>query len=538
MDALQINGDTALAQGAIEAGVGCVTGYPGSPGTGTFTALAETADEYGHDTEWCLNERIALDVAAGVSQGGRRVLVCLKSVGMNVALDTLMVLNMTGVHAGLVILMGDDPGAWGSQNEQDGRFFAPLAEIPMLEPATPAEGRRMMRWAFDFSEAFRTVVIIRITRSFSVCEAIQPPVRKPASLHALEPDREPMRWISSLSNCIPNHRRLHRNLKDISQAFEGVPFNRIEGDGDMGVIASGFGHTKLKDALEGADTSVLRYLKLGSLYPLPRGLITNFLKQCRQVLVLEEVDPYLEDSIKTIGYDAGVTPSVIGKRSGHVPGEGELFRWQMQKALKAFLPDMAPKRVFNEADWQKEKPYRKSHCAGCPYNDILSALREEAAALGQNPFLTADPGCVVIAARYLDTKLCMGSAVGAALGLRKAGVRERVVAITGDSAFYHSSVNALIHARSTGADLLLVVLDNAGSLTTGGQPTPDRGVPVNGKTGPVVGIDDLAAACGVDPVWTVEETDTEARMRAIFREALQTEGLGLVTIHKRCEPVD
>ena len=538
MNALQINGDTALAWGAIEAGVSCVTGYPGSPGTGTFTTLADTAAEYGHDAEWCLNERIALDVAAGVSQGGRRVLVCTKSVGMNVALDTLMVLNMTGVHAGLVILMGDDPGAWGSQNEQDGRFFGPLAEIPMLEPATPEEGRRMMRWAFDFSESFRTVVILRITRSFSVCEAGQPAINRPPSQPALAPDREPMRWISSLSNCIPNHRRLHRNLKAISETFEKIPFNRIEGAGELGVIASGFGHSKLQDALEGADTSELRRLKLGSLYPLPGGLITNFLKQCKQVLVLEEVDPYLEDSIKTIGYDAGVTPRVIGKRSGHVPGEGELFRWQIQKALKAYLPDLTPKRVFTEAGWQKEKPFRKSHCAGCPYNDILAALREEAAALGQNPYLTADPGCVVIAAKHLDTKLCMGSAIGAALGLQKAGVGERAVAITGDSAFYHSSVNALIHARSTGANLLLVVLDNAGSLTTGGQPTPDRGVRVAGKPGPVVGINDLAVACGVDSVWTVGETDPEAHMRRVFRAALQTEGLGLVTIRKRCESVD
>lgn len=538
MNAMRINGDTALAWGAIEAGVSCITGYPGSPGTGTFTALSDTASEYGHDAEWCLNERIALDVAAGVSQGGKRSLVCMKSVGMNVALDTLMVLNMTGVHAGLVILMGDDPGAWGSQNEQDGRFFALLAEIPMLEPSTPAEGRRMMRWAFDFSESFRTVVILRITRSFSVCEADQPSIRRPASLHALDPDREPMRWISSLSNCIPNHRRLHRNLRDISWTFEEIPFNGIDGAGELGVIASGFVHTKLQDALEGADTSGLRRLKIGSLYPLPRRLITNFLRHCGQILVLEEVDPYLEDSIKTIGYDGQVTPRVLGKRSGHVPGEGELFRWQIQEALTACLPGLALKRVYTEAGWEEEKPYRKSHCAGCPYNEILAALREEAAALGQNPFLTADPGCVVIAAKYLDTKLCMGSAVGAALGLQKAGVGERAVAITGDSAFYHSSVNALIHAGSTGANLLLVVLDNAGSRTTGGQPTPDRGVPVAGKPGPVVGINNLAAVCGVNSVWTVEETDPESRMRGFFREALQTEGLGLVTIRRRCEPVD
>ena len=148
----KIDGNRALAWGAIEAGVSLVTGYPGSPTTGTFQALAESAHEFGHLAEWCLNERMALDIAAGASQGGKRALVCLKSVGMNVALDTLMTLNLTGVHAGLVILLGDDPGAWGSQNEQDTRLLAPLAELPLLEPATPEEGRRMICWAFDFSK--------------------------------------------------------------------------------------------------------------------------------------------------------------------------------------------------------------------------------------------------------------------------------------------------------------------------------------------------------------------------------------------------
>ena len=179
----QINGDQAIAWGAIEAGVSTVSGYPGSPGTGTFTELAEKAETYGHRTEWCLNERIALDMAAGTSLAGKRALVCLKSVGMNVALDTMMVLNMSGIHGGLVILMGDDPGAWGSQNEQDTRPISILAELPMLEPATPEEGRDMVRWAFDFSERHKIIVIVRITRSFSVMlqdtPDLSPPAEKP-----------------------------------------------------------------------------------------------------------------------------------------------------------------------------------------------------------------------------------------------------------------------------------------------------------------------------------------------------------------------
>ena len=208
-----IDGERALAWGAVEAGVGVVTGYPGSPGTNTFNAMAEMAKDHGHHAEWCINERIALDMAAGASQGGKRALVCLKSVGMNVALDTLMVLNMTGVHAGLVIVMGDDPGAWGSQNEQDTRTLGPLAELPMLEPATPGEGRDMIKWAFEYSESLQSIVILRLTRSYSVSTEDLSDFR-PAAQHATrEPDREPMSWISALRTTEGNHAELHEKIE-------------------------------------------------------------------------------------------------------------------------------------------------------------------------------------------------------------------------------------------------------------------------------------------------------------------------------------
>ncbi len=535
MEKQKLDGDRSLAWGAIEAGVSVITGYPGSPGTGTFNALAAAAEAFGHQAEWCVNERVALDIAAGVSQGGRRALVCLKSVGMNVALDTLMVLNMTGVHAGLVILMGDDPGAWGSQNEQDTRSLAPLAEIPMLEPATPGEGREMMRWAFDFSESLRTVVVLRITRSFCARQEDLPPLAPPTGKPSLPPDREPMRWISALRTTVANHRRLHRTLGKAANRFEGLPHNRLEGSGPYGILAGGFVYTKLRDALAGADASDTTVLKLSTIYPLPRGLITRFLESCEVVLILEEVDPYLEDAIKAVGYDIGVNPDIRGKRTGHVNWEGELFRWHIQTALDAYLPGFAPANRYTEEEWQKERPSRKDHCAGCPYVGILRAFREEAADLGQNPFVAGDPGCIVMALDQLDTKLCMGSSIGVAAGLRKAQVGERTVAIFGDSAFYHSAINALIHARATGADLLALVLDNGGAVTTGGQTTPDRGFSPSDPTGAAIGIRDLAAACGVDRIWSIGETDGEDRLRHVFRGALSTDGLGLVIVRKPCK---
>ncbi|MDP6777901.1 MAG: thiamine pyrophosphate-dependent enzyme [Candidatus Latescibacteria bacterium] len=530
----EANGDRGLAWGALEAGVSVVTGYPGSPGTGIFEVLAEAADRYGHAAEWCLNEKIALDVAAGASQGGRRAIVCMKSVGINVALDTLMVLNMTGVHGGLVILMGDDPGAWGSQNEQDTRPLGPLSELPMLEPSTPLEGRRMVRWAFDLSEELRTVVIIRITRSFCAHRQAQDPPPAPDERPSMAPDREPGRWISSLSNTVPNHRRLHQTLEEVRTRFEAAPFSEVHGSGRLGLLAGGFAATKLSEALAGADASALTVLRLGTLYPLPGERIGRFLEGCDEVVVFEEVDPYLEDAIKAIGYDRGTTPRIRGKRSGDVNWEGELFRWHIQAALDAHLPGFEPSRRYTEADWAQEKPYRVSHCAGCPYARILTVLREEANALGLNPFLAADPGCVVVAADQLDTKLCMGSSLGVARGLELAGVPERPVAIIGDSSFYHSSINALIHARTTGAHLLLVVLDNGGAMTTGGQGTPDRAP--SADAGPVAGIRDLAAACGVSSIWTVDDEDAEPQMRSTFRKALGDGGLGMLLVRKSCRP--
>ena len=525
-----INGDYAIAWGAIEAGVSVVTGYPGSPGTGTFNALSETEMEFGHKTQWCLNERIALDIAAGVSQGGKRALVCLKSVGMNVALDTLMVLNMTGVHSGLVILLGDDPGAWGSQNEQDTRFIAPMAELPMLEPSTLQEGRKMINWAFEYSEQLQTIVIIRITRSFTTRQEVVPPLISPSQQPTFLPDRSPMRWIAALGKTASDHKNLHKKIEKADIDFGQLPFNDITGDleNPKGIIATGFAHTKLQDAILG-NTSNLKILKLSTIYPLPTNLIGQFLSQCKEVIVFEEVDPYLEDSIKSIGYDSGHCPKLYGKRTGHVNWVGELFRWHIQQSLKSFLPDFKPTKTYLEANWEQEKPFRKSYCAGCPYIEILTILRDEAEKLDQNPFLIGDPGCVITAGKLLDTKLCMGSSIGVAIGHQTAGVGQKSVAIFGDSAFYHGGLNALIQARVSNANLLAIVLDNGGAVTTGSQPTPDQ------TSVPIVG---LIQTCGVDQLWIIEENDDEMAMRSVFHQAFShTDGLYAIVIRKKCKPV-
>ena len=240
-----------------------------------------------------------------------------------------------------------------------------------------------------------------------------------------------------------------------------------------------------------------------------------------------------------MGYDAGHTPKILGKRTTDVNWEGELFRWHIQQALDAYLPDFSPSQYYTQDEWEKEKPARKPYCAGCPYIEILTILRQVAEDLGQNPFLSADPGCAITAAHLLDTKLCMGSAIGAATGLQKAGIDEPAIAIFGDSAFYHSGLNALVHASATQLNLLTIVLDNGGAVTTGGQSTPNNALSSFNDVGTTIGIVDLASSCGVEFIWIIKEDDDAEKMSNIFREALTVDtGLNMVVVQKSCKPIE
>jgi len=300
-----LNGDQALAYGSLTSGVKLVASYPGSPSSGTVETLIDLAQTHDIYVEWSGNEKIAMEMGIGASIAGRRAFVCVKSVGMNVMVDPMMALNLTPVNGGLVILLGDDPGAYGSQNDQDTRLLASMFEMPMLEPAGPAEGYAMVREAFNISEQYHTPVIIRITRSFtrqvesvSVADA---PYR--ASDRGLV--REPGRFVPFPRNAVAKHRLLHENLKVLSQWSDGLPYNQIRGSGRKGVVAAGFAYRKLLDVFSGKPAAGLRFLKLSSLFPLPENLIAGFLADCEEILVLEENEPYVETQIKAIAHDRG-----------------------------------------------------------------------------------------------------------------------------------------------------------------------------------------------------------------------------------------
>ncbi len=526
----------AQALGALASGVKVVTSYPGSPSSETVAALIDLAGPHGLHVEWSSNEKVAVEIGIGASIAGRRALVATKSVGMNVMLDPLMALNLTPVHGGLVILLGDDPGGYGSQNDQDTRPLAPMLEMPWLEPATPADGFAMIRAAFDLSERLHTAVVVRITRSFvqqvGAVNVPEGPFRQPDRGLV----RETWRFVPVPRNVVQKHRDLHERLALMEKWADESPFDTVEGTGDRGIIAAGFAHRKLLDVLGDAPRSDIRILKLGVLFPLPREVVGQFLAGCREILLLEENEPYLETQIKALAHDLGSPVRILGKATGHTRREGELYRWQIQQALARFLPGFVPGRTYLVADEAAERPPRENYCAGCRFGVILDALKAAADRLGQDPVLVGDPGCLAAVGDRLDAKFAIGSAVGVADGLVRAGIRERAVALFGDSSFFHTTMPAIANAVHHGSDILMVVLDNGATVTSGFQPNPGQPRDALGRPAPALDIERIARAIGVESAVTVGPDDLDARLPGVFREGLSRGGLALIVVRTPCEP--
>jgi indolepyruvate ferredoxin oxidoreductase alpha subunit len=525
-----LNGDQAMAYGALTSGVKVVVSYPGSPSSGTVATLIDLAQTHDIYVEWSGNEKIAMEMGIGASIAGRRALVCVKSVGMNAMVDPMMALNLTPVNGGLVILLGDDPGAYGSQNDQDTRLLGALLEMPMLEPAGPAEGYAMVRKAFNISEQYHTAVIIRITRSFTRQVESVAVADAPYRASDLGFVREPGRFVPFPRNAVAKHRQLHKNLKVLSQWADGLAYNQISGSGSKGVVAAGFAYRKLLDVFAGKPDAGLRLLKLSCLFPLPENLIAGFLTDCDEVLVLEENEPYVEAQIKAIAHDCGCPTRVFGKQSNHVSREGELFRWQIKEALSGFASglDLTPEYSREEAD--RELPPRANKSFGYDYGKILDILDAAAAGLNQKPIIVGDPGCLVMVAERLDAKYAMGSAVGVADGISKAGVKQRAVAVFGDSSFFHTSLPAICNAVYNRSNIIMVVLDNGGAVTSGFQPNAGVGKNALGQEAPKLNMAEIARACGVKQVHAVGPDNLESALGQLFTEALRRQDLSLIVV--------
>jgi len=535
-----ISGDESIAYGALLAGIRVATSYPGSPSSGTMQTLFALADAYGIHVEWSTNEKVAFETSVGASIGGVPALMACKGVGFNVALDPIMVANLTDVGTGLVILLGDDPGAWASQNDQDTRPIAAGTELPMVEPATPQEGVDMTVAAFKLSKNMQMPVIIRITKSFGVMkqEVDLADLPRPTTLTGHAFAREAMRWISVPTNAVELHRRLHERVASVADRFEESSFNCIAGSGSWGIIAAGYAYTKLMDVIDNLDKGSWRVLKLGTLVPLPKQTITAFMRSVDEVLVLEENEPFIETQIKAIAYDAGLQTPVHGKQDRMVSREGELFRWQIAEALPAFNPGWSSNREFSPADEKKYMPSLSGLPANCPYTPVFETLEELSHELEVEPVYVVDPGCAIKINtppfQMLDGKYSMGSSIGIASGLVLAGVTDPVIAVVGDSDFFHLGVNALFNVAHQGSDLLVIVLDNATTALSGFQPAPGVGPDKNSNP---LRIEGVAEACPVSQLQVIDPWQPiETRMA--LKEGLTSSGLRVLVSRSPCPYID
>jgi len=537
-----ITGGQALAYGAARAGVGCITAYPGSPSSATVAALVELlrgGAGAGCHLEWSANERVALEVAIGACLGGRRSLVCTKSVGMNVMVDPLMALNLTPLSAGMVIILGDDPGAYGSQNDQDTRALADLLELPMVEPATPCAGLEMVEAAFSASERYAMPVVVRVTRSFDTCREAAGSAAGAEivwQVRAGRVEREALRYVPYPGNAVAKHRELHRRLPLAAQWVADAAFNRVaatapprpatEG-GTRGIVSAGFCTRKLADVI-GATAAGVGLLELGGIFPLPAEPVGAFLAAHDEVLVLEENEPYLEQRIAALAHACGLSTRVRGKLTGEVPRCGELYRWQIAAAVAGFAPELPVDARYTAAGEQAERPPRKNHCAGCPFDRLVDAVQEWLRAAGRDAWLVADPGCLATEAPRLGAKYAIGSAVAVADGLLRAG--QDAVALFGDSAFFHAALPALCNAYAQGNSLAVIVADNAGSVTTGRQPHPGSGRSALGTPAPRLDMLALARACGASHASRVPLSELPGALPA----ALDGPGLRLLVVDAPC----
>ena len=532
-----LTGDQAIAQGAVESDVRVVTGYPGSPGTKVLMGILELyKNDPERHVEWSANEKVAFEIALGASIGGDRAMVCLKSVGMNIAIDPMMTANLTGVNAGLVILLGDDPGALLSQNEQDTRLIMDFLELPLMEPSSPQEAKDMIIRAFELSEEFNTVVIVREIRSFSVMEG-SVRIEESIGTESKEFVRQRNKWVSTTFNVLDNHEKLHDKLRRIKQRFRNSEFNKVIGSNmKRCVITAGFSYAKLMDVLNG-KTDRIGILKLGTIYPLPEEIVIDFLRSASQVLVLEDNEPYVENKVKAICHDAGIDAEVIGKTTGHIPGVDEVLRDDIARVLESEFgielssADRSEQRAMNKGEMEK------TFCDDCPYTPTFETLSQVIKELGESPIIVAEPGCAVRLnappLEMLDVKYSLGSAIGIASGLAWSRTKHKPIAVCGDSSFFHTGINALLNVVHNRIQLCIVVLDNSVAALTGYQPHPGTGYDIKGETTSRVEIADIAKLCGIPFVSTVTPDDLN-EMKSAFIKAMTADDLSLVVVKKPC----
>lgn len=524
-------GNEAIALGALAAGVKVVSGYPGTPSTEVLETIAKrrTDDVY---VEWSINEKTAMEVAAGAAVAGSRALVTMKQVGLNVASDPLMCINYVGIKGGLVVLCADDPGPISSQTEQDTRHFGRYARIPVLDPATPEEAYQMIQDAFELSEAIGTPVILRPTTR--VCHAC-------ASIEAAPPaSREGLGFIKDSRWCIfPRlsfmaKQKLFARETELAEKLSSYPYNRIEGTGSVGIVTGGVSASYVKDAVADLGTDV-RILTVATPYPFPEPLAEEFLASVDRVLVIEELDPVLEDALLLLAGKKHITAEICGKHTGHTITAGENSHTLVRTQIANWLDIEAPAVPTLGADAPQLPVRPPTLCAGCPHRASFYAVK---CAMDKKPAVfSGDIGCYTLGnaapLNMVDTCLCMGAAISMPQGIARTGHDAVHFGFVGDSTFFHSGITNVINAVYNNMDEVVVILDNSTTAMTGHQPHPGIGRTMMGDVSAKISIENVLEAVGVTSVRIVNPLDLPRAVSAV-REASEEKGVRVIIFRSPC----
>lgn len=503
-------GNEAFARGAYEAGVTVATAYPGTPSTEITESIAKYEEIY---SEWSPNEKVAMEVAIGASIAGARAVCCMKHVGLNVAADPLFTVSYTGVNGGLVVIVADDPGMHSSQNEQDSRYYARSAHVPMLEPSDSVEAKEFVKLAFELSEKFDTPVFVRSNTRLSHSQGIvELGDRQDIPLKPYVKDIG--KYVMMPGMAKKRHIVVEKRMNYIKAYAGTMDINRIEyNDTDVGVITSGVVYQYVKEALPSASV-----LKLGMVYPLPENNIKEFASKVKKLYVAEELEPFIEEQIKAMGIE------VSGK---------DIFTVQGEYGVNMIAERIGgAKKESTEPGTLPQRP--PVMCPGCPHRGVYYVLRKlKIAAAG-------DIGCYTLGAlpplQGIDTCICMGASIGCAMGMEKARGKDfarKLVAVIGDSTFIHSGITGLIDMVYNGATSTVLILDNSTTGMTGHQDHPATGKNIKGDPAYAIDIPALVKSIGVRHVRTADPYDLK-ELEAVIKEETEREELSVIIIKRPC----
>ena len=533
-----IMGNQAIALGALKAGVNLVSGYPGTPSSEIIEYVAKYRKQTGTYVEWSVNEKAAVEVAAGASYAGARTLVTMKQVGLNVAGDPVMCLAYVGVKGGMVIVSADDPGPISSQTEQDTRRYGEFSKLPVFDPSSPEEAYEMIQEAFEYSEKYSTPVLFRPTTRVDHGYASMDIPELPKAREIPGFEKNTQRWVIFPRTSYMNHRIIfERNTNVLPEEFSKLPYNKIENnsnpDSNLGIVTGGVSYAYVKEALALLGKEDTPVLKIGTPYPFPKFIAEDFLQSKSHVLVIEELDPVIEDALIQLKGKENLGCTIHGKYDKKTTEAGEYSVELVKKFIASFLSiDLEDQSELQPPELPVRPPVL---CAGCPHRASFYAVKQ--AMKNEKTVFCGDIGCYTLGnAKPLDmcdTCLCMGADITMAQGFFHAENDRHCFSFIGDSTFFASGITGVVNAVYNKSRQTICILDNSTTAMTGHQPHPGIGLTMMDDITEKISIEKILKAIGVEPVLTVNPFDQKTALEAV-KECDSHDGVSAIIFKSPC----